>query len=88
MISGFGTERGHEDRRRELPAEQLKGDIRIGIRAQSVHVDADFLPLVEVASSYIAWNFAAGTRHGIRAGTTIADRAGFAVRSDTFTGGC
>ena len=78
-----GAEGSHEYRGAECAAEHFKGHVGIGIRAQSIHVDTDFLPFVKVACGNIAGSFAAGAGHSVRTGTSVAHGTCFAVRADT-----
>ena len=76
-----------EDGGAEFPAEQGKGDVRGGVGAEGVHVDANLLPLVKVPGGHIAGVLAAGAGHGIAAGAAVADGASLTVGADTVPGG-
>ena len=66
--------------------EHLKGDIRLHVGTQSVHVHKDLLPLVVVSGGSGAGILAAGAGHRVAAGAAVADGTGLAVRPDTFSG--
>ena len=82
VVHIHGTERGDENRRGKLLTEQLEGCIDLGVGAQSIHVDENFLPLVVVTGCAVSGYLAAGTGHSVCAGTAVAHGASLAVGTD------
>ena len=75
--------RTRKERIGKLFSKKFQSGIHRTILAERVHLHADFSPLVVIADCRVALALGARARHGIFAGTAVADRASLTVRTKT-----
>ena len=68
--------RSRKKRILELLSKEFKGCIHCLRRTQCIHIHSDLLPLLVIANGRIADTLGSGTRNGVAACQTIADRTG------------
>ena len=63
--------------------EKVKGSVRSQVFGDGIKVDTDSSPCIIIADRGVADALGSGSGHLGSTGLSVADRAGFAVRSDT-----